>query len=190
MNALEPKPIILKDGCAVTLRPPTGTDAQAMIEYLDLIRRQTPHIYMCPHDPLPTLEQEREYIRSCQEPDALCILGEVGGRIIAMASLRREARYKLRHVAVFGMTVMAEFRNQGLGRALLGEIIAFARAHPEILKLHMGVYPDNPPAMELYRKMGFIEEARLIRHLREPDGTFHDEVKMYLWVGQHEGSKA
>jgi len=45
------------------------------------------------------------------------------------------------------------------------------------------VYPDNPPAMELYRKLGFVEEGRFIRHLREIDGTFHDEVKMYLWVG-------
>ncbi len=170
----------------VALRSPTEADARAMMEYLDVVRRQTPHIYMCPQDPLPTLEQEIEYVRSSQGPDALCILGEVDGRIIAMASVRRETRFKLRHVAVFGMTVLEEFRNQGLGRAMLGEIIVFARAHAEILKLHMGVYPDNPPAMELYRKMGFVEEGRLIRHLREPSGEFHDEVKMYLWVGSYE----
>ncbi len=188
MSVMEPRSVTLRDGREATLRSPCEADAQAMLEYIDAVRRETPHIYLCPRDALWTRDEQRQRIREAHGPDAMIVLAECDGRIVGMAHMHREKRYKLRHVATFGMTVRHDFRGVGLGRAILNELIVFGRAHPEILKIHIGVYPDNPPAMELYRRLGFIEEGRFVRHLCEIDGTFHDEVKMYLWVGEQAGA--
>lgn len=58
---------------------------------------------------------------------------------------------------VMEITVLPEFRNKGIGRALMTEI--FRRAHKErgITKVYLEVRVSNEPAKHLYRNMGFVE---------------------------------
>jgi ribosomal protein S18 acetylase RimI-like enzyme len=50
--------------------------------------------------------------------------------------------------------VAAQTRRHGLGRQLLDEVLASARA-AGAGAIHLGVYPHNEPALALYRSAGF-----------------------------------
>ncbi len=82
-------------------------------------------------------------------------------------------------VADMGMLVEASWRGRGVGSALLGAGIDWARgagAH----KVALQVWPHNESAMALYRKFGFVDEGRLRRHYKRRNGDLWDAVPMGL----------
>jgi RimJ/RimL family protein N-acetyltransferase len=78
-----------------------------------------------------------------------------------------------------GMMVAAGWRGRGIGTALLVDAIAWARQRG-LHKLSLGVFPSNEPALALYRKLGFVEEGRRVKHIRRVSGELWDLVEMGL----------
>lgn len=86
-------------------------------------------------------------------------------------------------VAELGMHVASEWRGRGVGRALLGAGVEWAReagAH----KVALQVWPHNEAALRLYRGFGFAEEGRLRRHYRRRNGELWDAVVMGLLLDE------
>jgi hypothetical protein len=44
------------------------------------------------------------------------------------------------------------------------------------------VYPHNQAAIALYRRFGFEQEGRLVRHAKKSYG-YEDEILMAVWIG-------
>jgi RimJ/RimL family protein N-acetyltransferase len=78
-----------------------------------------------------------------------------------------------------GMMVAADWRGRGVGAALVAAAIEWARARG-LHKLTLSVFPHNDAALALYRKFGFVEEGRRIRHLRRSNGELWDLIEMGL----------
>jgi RimJ/RimL family protein N-acetyltransferase len=78
-----------------------------------------------------------------------------------------------------GMMVAASWRGRGVGSALVAASIDWARAHG-LHKLALSVFPHNSAAIALYRKYGFVEEGRLVQHVRRADGQLWDLIEMGL----------
>src|SRR6266436_377518 len=78
-----------------------------------------------------------------------------------------------------GMMVAADWRGRGVGSALVAAAIEWARARG-LHKLALGVFPHNEPAIALYRKFGFVEEGRLVGHIRRSNGELWDLIEMGL----------
>jgi len=78
-----------------------------------------------------------------------------------------------------GMMVAAPWRGRGVGSALVAAAIAWARARG-LHKLALSVFPHNEAAVALYRKSGFVEEGRLVRHVRRANGQLWDLIEMGL----------
>ena len=78
-----------------------------------------------------------------------------------------------------GMMVAADWRGRGVGTSLVAAAVEWARAHG-LHKLALGVFPHNDAAIALYRKFGFVEEGRLVRHIRRADGELWDLIEMGL----------
>ena len=78
-----------------------------------------------------------------------------------------------------GMMVAASWRGRGVGSALVAASIEWARSHG-LHKLALSVFPHNSAAIALYRKFGFVEEGRLVRHVRRADGQLWDLIEMGL----------
>ena len=51
-----------------------------------------------------------------------------------------------------------------------------------IEKLTLEVFVTNEAAIRLYRKMGFLEEGRRVRHVKIADGKYVDVIVMYVFV--------
>ena len=78
-----------------------------------------------------------------------------------------------------GMAVAREWRGRGVGAALLTAAIAWARERG-LHKLSLSVFPHNAAAIALYRKFGFVEEGRRIKHYRRASGELLDALDMGL----------
>jgi ribosomal-protein-alanine N-acetyltransferase len=78
-----------------------------------------------------------------------------------------------------GMMVAADWRGRGVGTALVAAAIDWARAHG-LHKLTLSVFPHNAAAIALYRRFGFLEEGRRIRHMRRDSGELWDLIEMGL----------
>ena len=78
-----------------------------------------------------------------------------------------------------GMMVVREWRGRGVGTALMEAAIAYAREQG-LHKLTLSVFAHNEAAIALYRKCGFVEEGRRVKHYRRRSGELFDSVEMGL----------
>jgi RimJ/RimL family protein N-acetyltransferase len=78
-----------------------------------------------------------------------------------------------------GMMVAREWRGRGVGSALMTAAIDWARERG-LHKLSLDVFAHNTAAIGLYRKMGFVEEGRRIKHYRRANGELWDSIEMGL----------
>jgi len=83
-------------------------------------------------------------------------------------------------VASLGMLLTPEHRGQGIGRRLMDEAIAWARARPDVHKIDLQVWPHNEPGIRLYRSCGFEQEGYLRDHYRRRSGELWDAIVMGL----------
>jgi RimJ/RimL family protein N-acetyltransferase len=98
-----------------------------------------------------------------------------GAEIVGSLQLERS-----RHgFGEIGMTVAREWRGRGVGSALLAAAIEWARERG-LHKLSLGVFAHNAAAIALYRKFGFVEEGRRLKHYRRASGELWDAVDMGL----------
>ncbi|MDO8436230.1 MAG: GNAT family N-acetyltransferase [bacterium] len=83
------------------------------------------------------------------------------------------------HVGIFGITIRKGYRGIGLGTCLMENIIELAKKElkprPKIIRL--SVFSINKPASALYKKLGFLEIAKIPKVIQYGDG-FIDEIIM------------
>src|SRR4029453_1553916 len=83
-------------------------------------------------------------------------LGAFEETLIGMVGLHREANLKDRHKAlVFGMYVLPDRRQHGVGKALMHALIVQAQQLEGLEQLHLAVVTINTTARHLYRSLGF-----------------------------------
>jgi ribosomal protein S18 acetylase RimI-like enzyme len=82
-------------------------------------------------------------------------------------------------VGEVGMAVARERRGQGVGSALMVTAVEWARERG-LHKLSLSVFPHNAAGIALYRKFGFVEEGRRVKHYRRSSGELWDAVDMGL----------
>ena len=78
-----------------------------------------------------------------------------------------------------GMAVARDWRGRGVGSALLAAAIEWARERG-LHKLSLAVFAHNEAAIALYRKFGFVEEGRRVKHYRRQSGELWDSIEMGL----------
>jgi ribosomal protein S18 acetylase RimI-like enzyme len=79
------------------------------------------------------------------------------------------------------MAVVGPWRGCGVGSALMEAGIRWSREQG-VHKLGLSVFPHNAAAIALYRKYGFVEEGRRVKHYRRASGEFWDSIEMGLFL--------
>ena len=79
------------------------------------------------------------------------------------------------------LTGLAEYRNGGLGTALMGAIIKWARANPILELIWLQVYAQNHAAVSLYHKMGFVNHG-IIPGFFKHQNQYYDNLTMSMRV--------
>lgn len=105
-----------------------------------------------------------------------------GEELIAIGGFFRHEPIKAFHKGtVWSVFVKPEFQGKGIGRKLMEAIISEAKSMKGLESILIGVSSNNPPAIILYRNLGFVEYGREPNCLKH-DGKYVDEILMHLPV--------
>lgn len=134
-----------------------------------------------------TIDQEESWILGFRErPHSILLVADFGknGRpqVGGELSFNTQARQRMHHRGRLGIGVQPPYRGIGVGEELLTTLLEWAAAEPELERVELSTFPHNTRALNLYRKLGFVEEARLLRAYKLSDGTYYDDVMMVKWV--------
>jgi putative acetyltransferase len=101
---------------------------------------------------------------------AFFVLRDATGKPVAMGAFKR---LDPGHAELKSMHVLAEFRGQGLSRAMLDHLIASARAEGITrLSLETGSQPGFAAARALYRRAGFSDCGPFATYRPDPNSVF------------------
>ena len=104
----------------------------------------------------------------------------IGDELVGMVGLQGRYRPKERHnAAVVGMYVAPDAAGRGVGGALMRELLAQARALPDLEQLDLTVTQGNDVAQALYTRLGFGAFGVLPRAIRV-DGRYFAKIHMNL----------
>lgn len=172
---------VLKNGETLTIREGKPEDAQAIIDYLDIVGPESKNLYVEDGSAF-TLEGEREYLKSTAEsPDNLYIIGEVNGEIVATALTGRETeRPRGAHRGSLVISVQKKCWGLGVGRAMIDVLLDFAKSiNIELMELEVKV--DNERGIGLYESVGFRNTA-IHEAMFKIDGEYVDAYIMKKWL--------
>lgn len=88
---------------------------------------------------------------------------------------------KLRHRAMFGVSIKEKYWNNGIGSLLIKEVIDTVR-QMGYEQIELGVFSDNEKAQALYKKYGFETWGRVKNAYKLKDGTYRDEITMGIII--------
>ena len=149
----------------IQIRPARPDDAPALVELCASIGRE-PEAWLLNTDGWRSVSEERRYLRALRRhPDAAVFVADDEGKIVGRLSVARDPHGASHHVADLGLMVASSHRRRGIGRALLEQAEAWARASG-VLKLELHVFPWNEPAIRLYEDFGFAREGVRKEHYR------------------------
>lgn len=106
-----------------------------------------------------TEEEETKIIADRVDNElALMLVADAGGQIIGLAHCN-SARLGYKHTYDLGITVNKDWRDKGVGTAMLSAMIEWCHNNPNVRRLELWVFPNNPRAMHVYEKLGFEHEG-------------------------------
>jgi len=173
-----PHYVTLKDGRAALIRHVEPGDAESLIDHVNGVGAE--QLYIMTERLTHTLDEEAELIRRIDRRRTLWLVAIVNGRLVASADIERGRQSKNQHTASLGIAVGKEARGVGLGKAILEDLLGWARSEG-VHKVTLDVFATNTSAISLYREMGFAEEARLKGQVILA-GQPVDELVMSLWL--------
>lgn len=182
-SAMEESKQTLAGGETILVREARPADARVILEYVDAISRESDFLTFEPGEHDFTEEKERELIQEYAKQDnRLFILGLIDGDIVAALTFAGGPRSRTRHAGEFGMSVRKARWGRGIGSVMLDTLIRWGRENPVVTKINLRVRTDNPRAIRLYERKGFVREGRL-RNDMQIDGQHFDQYIMGLSVG-------
>ncbi len=169
-----------KKGTEIVIRYPLLSDTVAMCDYINTLSKEQTYILFQGED--ISLDEETKYVKrlleAIEKRKALTLLAFSDNKLIGNATIEMKDRV-LAHEGVFGISIAKEFRREGIGTLLMELVIDEAARNIDQLRIiTLGVFANNPKAMEMYKKFGFSETGRI------PKGVLHrgeyvDHIYMY-----------
>ncbi len=177
--------ITLNDERKVQIRSALPGDGVKIHAYLRALGESTPFILTNAAD----MREPEVYEQNAQKSadGSMYVLNAIdpeNGKIIACTSLHPGSRAKIAHAAGLGTGVLPEWQGVGLGSWMLNRAIEDMKNRPDILRLELTVMNGNDHARRMYEQAGFAVEGVKPRSIRQPDGSFNDEILMGMWVGE------
>ncbi len=177
------KTLQIPDGRECRIRWATWDDLTELTNFINAIAQEDTWVAYSPVDS-ETLESEAKFLSSALTDGSLkkgsFLVAEVEGKIIGTGGPRLETtgRDRSKHIASFGISILADYRGFGVGSALMEVSIDHTKNFLLVIeKMILTVFSGNEVAQNLYKKYGFNEYGRLENGLKK-DGKYYDQIYM------------
>lgn len=173
-----PQEVKLEDGAPLILRAMNRQDERALIDFFDDLREED-RLYM--RNDVTNSRVIREWFGTLNYNRVFPLLAVHEKRIVANATLHRKPFGWMRHLGEVRIVVSPDFRKRGLARIMFNELIKSA-AEAGLEKLTAELAVTQKGASEMFRKVGFKDEAVLKNYIRDARDETHDLLVMTLDV--------
>jgi ribosomal protein S18 acetylase RimI-like enzyme len=160
---------------SVRIEPMTLDHVAGYRRALDIVARERKDLTLLEARPESDTLQ---FVRSNLENGNPMMVALGGGNVIGWCDIRREVFPSRAHRGTLGMGLLPELRGCGVGRRLLEATLAQAR-RAGFKGIELDVYADNPRAIALYEKAGFVREG-IVRDASLIDGVFRNAIPMAI----------
>lgn len=113
-----------------------------------------------------------------RQENSVFLIGRIKGVLVGAVKITGGDLRRIRHVGRLEIFVNTNIRQSGVGTAMMQAAIQWAEENPRLSKLSLCVFDDNPRAVHLYERMGFVVEGRRGGEYRERDGSLRGDVLM------------
>jgi RimJ/RimL family protein N-acetyltransferase len=184
MQKIEPKKVELKNRKLVLIRQAEILDADKLLNCIKTYIPQSDYIPKLEQEITITIDEQKEWINSFLINDnSLLLVAEYENQIIGNIDLTGSRRKIMEHTALIGMGMLKEWRNSGLGTALLATTIEWAKQNTILELIWLQVYTENKVGLRLYQKFGFKENG-IIEKFFKRNGKYFDNLTMVMDVKQ------
>lgn len=175
------KIIILKNGLECCLRNGTESDGQLVVDNFNQTHGETDYLLTYPEENTFDAAQEGRFLKEKAESEnEIEMIAMIGGAVAGTAGIEAVGtKYKVRHRAEFGISVLRKFWGLGIGRALMASCIECARA-AGYSQLELNVAAENVRALSMYEKAGFVEYGRNPRGFYSRKSGYQEIISMRL----------
>lgn len=177
-----PKETTLRGGQSVTVRTLGAADERGLLDFFLGIPEED-RFYLKDDVTSPALIHD--WTQNLNFDRALPLVALDGDHIIAEGVLVRRRGNARSHVAEVRITVTPDWRNRGLGSALMRElcdVAADAELDAVLLEVVEGA---EEAAIEATEAMGFVRIGRIEGGARDQQGHLHDIVLLAMPLGKY-----
>lgn len=176
------KEVQLKNGELLIIRQAEEDDAEALIKYLNQVGGESDNLLFGKDDLHMTIEQEVEFInRIRNDQNTLMLVGLINDSIVSVAQIGCKQRKRISHNSELAISVKKNYWSNGVGSAMMGELLHFAESNEIITNVGLGVKADNDKAIKLYEKFGF-RKVGAHKDYFNINGVYHDLILMDLYL--------
>ena len=173
--------IQLKNGKEALIRNGDEADGETVFDVFNRTHEETDYLLSYPEENSLDPEQEAQFLKektiSSNETELVAV---IDGRIAGTAGIEAVGnKYKLKHRAEFGISVLKEYWGLGLGKALTMACIQCAR-DAGYDQLELNVVAENERALSMYRALGFVEFGRNPKGFNSKNTGYQELVSMLL----------
>ncbi|MGY5267663.1 GNAT family N-acetyltransferase [Paraclostridium bifermentans] len=176
------KEIKLKNGKTAILRSPIKEDAQAMIDYLNIIGGESDFITFGKNEFSMNVEAEQNYIERINSMDnSKNVLIIIEDEIVGIASITSVQKERMKHNGTLGISIRKKYWGIGLGSEIMAYLIDWAKSNKITKKINLLVREDNIKGVKLYEKFGFEKEGLLKKDICV-NGVYYNTIAMGLYI--------
>ena len=173
--------ILLNNGKEALIRNADESDGNDVFEIFNRTHEETDYLLSYPDENSFGPEQEAQFLKEkAISPNETELIAIVDGKIVATAGIEAVGtKYKVKHRADFGISVLKEYWGLGLGKALTEACIQCAK-DTGYEQVELNVVAENDRAISLYQNFGFVEYGRNPRGFNSKITGYQELVYMLL----------
>lgn len=165
-----------------TIRKAEKNDAQSIIDFYNIVAGETEFLSFSKGEYMVSLSEEEQSIESTNtSKNSIMLVATKDEEIAGIATISSTYKAKGKHVGVLGIVVKEECWGIGLGTSMINDLIEWCKGNNITKKISLVTSENNYSAIELYKKLGFVEEGVFKKEIYI-DGKYYDLISMGLFI--------
>ena len=149
-------------------------DAERIVAFYNFVGGETTYLSFEKDEYPLNVQEQIEAVKALEGNQTnIMLMAMDQDEIAGIATINSSHKIKARHEGELGIMVAEKYQGQGIGTELITQLITWARGNGVTTRIRLDTRADNPKAVALYMKFGFIVEG-CCRNSTLLNGKYYD----------------